>query len=439
MLTNPSFECSVGIQDLPAPQGGVMRVPAGWTVTFLAGTPWLSSASMQFNNGSCGGGAHVEKIEGDDSLVVFAHDLEWTDRPGKPFDVAVRQQVAVTPGTQYCLSAWLLTLCGGSTMPNDCPDGYYMAKMIGLDPMGGTDPLAASVVWTEDRRNFVSPTGERIGWCQMTVSAMAQADTMTVFGRINSPFQWHGNHGFMDSFKLVEAPTLALTLPSRVDGQRATVAWDGAQGAMIDNIPAGAFCPLFDLQMRVGTEGVWQDWQTGVSAGQAALTTESSTEITYFVRSRVRSEQPPPPAAGGSWPNHRFASLWTQPVPVTFNRPAAIFMPTPPAPTPPPPPSPSAPSGGKVAESALTSAQKLVQMAAEKQVIQFNPDAALQKAIFAHGFVPNSGEFDIKLEGQPHIAQRAEHLSSGEVRVYFVRVGDWGNVHFVTDPRSIGS
>jgi hypothetical protein len=88
---------------------------------------------------------------------------------------------------------------------------------------------------------------------------------------------------------------------------------------------------------------------------------------------------------------------------------------------------------------ALSREQKLIQVAAEKQVIQFNPDAALQKAIFAHGFVPNSGEFDIDLDGQAHIGQRSENLASGEVRVYFVRVGDWGNVQFVTAPRSGGT
>lgn len=436
MLTNPSFECSVGVADLAAPQGGAMKIPLGWTVTFINGTPWVYSASMHFNNGSCGGGAHVEKIEGNDSMVVFAHDLEWTDQPGKPFDVSVHQQVQVTPGKQYCLSAWLLTLCGGSTMPNDCPEGYYMAKMIGLDPTGGTDPQAASVVWSEDRRNFVSRDGQRIGWAQMTVTAQAQSGAMTVFGRINSPFRWHGNHGFIDGFKLVEAPSLTLTVPPRVDGQSAPIAWDGAQGAMIDTIPAGTFRPLFDLQFRQGAEGAWQDWQTGALAGQAVLSTSASTETTYFVRGRIRSEQPPAPPDGSS-PNHRFASLWSQPAPVVFNRPAPIFMPPPPVPAPPAPPAP--PPNNIVAPPALSWEQKLVQVAAQKQVIQFNPDAALQKMIFAHGFVPNSGEFDIDLDGQAHIGQRAENLASGEVRVYFVRVGDWGNVQFVTAPRSGGT
>ena len=65
------------------------------------------------------------------------------------------------------------------------------------------------------------------------------------------------------------------------------------------------------------------------------------------------------------------------------------------------------------------------------QVIQFNPGAALQKRIFADGFVPNSAEFSLTFEGADYAAQRAENLGSGVVRVYFVRVGDWGNVRTV--------
>jgi hypothetical protein len=65
------------------------------------------------------------------------------------------------------------------------------------------------------------------------------------------------------------------------------------------------------------------------------------------------------------------------------------------------------------------------------QVIYFNPDAALQKRIFADGFVPNSGEFRMTFEGAEYIAQRAEHLGTGAVRVYYVRAGDWDNVRFV--------
>jgi hypothetical protein len=85
--------------------------------------------------------------------------------------------------------------------------------------------------------------------------------------------------------------------------------------------------------------------------------------------------------------------------------------------------------GGQGTETSLGTA--LLAEAARAQVIQFNPAAALQKRIFADGFVPNSPEFEIEHGGVRYVAQRAEHLASGEVRVYHVRKGDWAHVAFV--------
>lgn len=72
-------------------------------------------------------------------------------------------------------------------------------------------------------------------------------------------------------------------------------------------------------------------------------------------------------------------------------------------------------------------AERLLAEAERQQVIQFNPDAALQKKIFVDGFVPNSEEF--QFEG--NIAQRAEHMGTGEVRAYFVPIGQWDKVQYV--------
>lgn len=65
------------------------------------------------------------------------------------------------------------------------------------------------------------------------------------------------------------------------------------------------------------------------------------------------------------------------------------------------------------------------------QVIQFNPDAALQSRIFADGFSPNSPEFDVEFEGVLYRGQRAENLDTGQVRVYYARVPNWDDVRFV--------
>lgn len=113
-------------------------------------------------------------------------------------------------------------------------------------------------------------------------------------------------------------------------------------------------------------------------------------------------------------------------------------VPTPtPAPTPAPAPTPLPVPVINPPAPNLESALKVT--AAQKQVIQFNPNAALQKVIFAANFVPNSGEFELENGGKKYIAQRSEHLGTGEVRVYYVPVGDWGNVKFVVDNSAPGS
>ncbi len=81
------------------------------------------------------------------------------------------------------------------------------------------------------------------------------------------------------------------------------------------------------------------------------------------------------------------------------------------------------------AEENLTA--RLLQEGEARQVIQFNPNAALQRRIFADRYVPNSPEFRLTLEGVTFAAQRAEDLSTGAVRVYFAKVGDYSNVAFV--------
>ncbi len=75
--------------------------------------------------------------------------------------------------------------------------------------------------------------------------------------------------------------------------------------------------------------------------------------------------------------------------------------------------------------------QLLLAAAAAYQVIQFNNRAALQKQIFADGFCPNSGEFQVSSGTTKYVAQRAEHLSSGKVRVYYCPTTNYANVQFV--------
>jgi hypothetical protein len=68
---------------------------------------------------------------------------------------------------------------------------------------------------------------------------------------------------------------------------------------------------------------------------------------------------------------------------------------------------------------------------AEHQVLKLNPAAALQKAIFAAGFVPTSAEFDIVFGGVNYRCQSSENLETGAVRCYLCVIPNWDNAEYV--------
>ncbi len=312
-LINSGFECNDGYSPWPGITG---LAPDGWTPLLLDGTPELNSTRIKFA-GSCGGSGFIERIEGEDSMVFLSEDIETPPLPGKPFDALVYQQTTVTPGVAYSLSSWMVSLCGGSAMPNDCPPGVYIAKMLGIDPSGGTDPLAPGVIWVEDRRNFTESR-----WANLRLAATAESSTITLFARIHSPFRWHGAHAFVDAFSLLQAPTAQfIDLPPFVQGAQVTVQWQGSLGPDIPAIPGGTHQLRFDVQQRPAGEAAWDDWQVDVPAGQADFEVDGCQgSQTFEFRLRARAEQPE--GSNGAWPNHRYPGDWSQPVSVTFGNPA---------------------------------------------------------------------------------------------------------------------
>ena len=77
------------------------------------------------------------------------------------------QRVASEAGAKYTLAAWSWALADGE-------GERLVARRVGIDPTGGTDPEAASVVWSE-------PLFDLKQWQQHSVSAAAAGPTITVF------------------------------------------------------------------------------------------------------------------------------------------------------------------------------------------------------------------------------------------------------------------
>lgn len=69
-----------------------------------------------------------------------------------------------------------------------------------------------------------------------------------------------------------------------------------------------------------------------------------------------------------------------------------------------------------------------------KQTVLLNPDAALQKVIYAEGGVPVENEFNILKDGVTYIVQKSEFTGHQEERYHYADVRDYGNVTSFTKP-----
>lgn len=314
VLLHGDFECTTGYYSTTNAAGKTIFVPNDWQLVISEGAPKTHSTLLNFTKNCVD--ARLEHMDGIDSILVEAQDLESPPAPGKPFDVSFYQQVTATVGGAYSLSGWLLSLCGGSSVPSDCPDGYYIAKMLGIDPTGGVDPLADNVIWVEDRRNFVE-AGQRVGWTNLYTSTVAQAPTITLFARVASPFQWHGNHAFIDAFSLVRSPAASLQLPAAVSGTAVIVSWDAIQSPDVLAIPGGNYRLYVDIQYRHQDTESWTDWITGHDGSGSQVFSARCLNTSYAFRIRARAEQPD--GQPGAWPNQRYPGIWSEAVPVFFD------------------------------------------------------------------------------------------------------------------------
>lgn len=121
----------------------------------------------QFTQKYFGGGGRDYHIHGRHSQVIASRYR---------FDLAFYQTVAAQPGRDYTLSGSIVSFFQGTSGP---PVHGKIFKTIGIDPTGGRDYRADSVVW-----------GERDGrdneWRYPSLKVKAQAEAITVFIRLEN-------------------------------------------------------------------------------------------------------------------------------------------------------------------------------------------------------------------------------------------------------------
>ncbi len=187
---NPPNVIPQSVCDMSGFSGSPPReIPNGWTEFVLEGDPNFSS--------------HHDTFWGAPSLMIRSI--------GGTFKAGIHTQVAVTPGAGYRASlAW--------GAPN-APETF--GRQLGIDPTGGTDPNAPTVIWGpmhwgEGRiLNYPPPD------VNIDVKARALGETITVFFLVDHPRSTGDNLIFVDALALypdesapqVEVPPTATPEP----------------------------------------------------------------------------------------------------------------------------------------------------------------------------------------------------------------------------------
>lgn len=176
LIPNCNFDTFVG--------GGSRQVPEGWTPFVLAG-------DLSYNQ-------HADTYWGAPSLAM------WSD--GGTFVAGIYTQVGgLQPGATYRASM-------GWAAPT-VPDAF--GRRLGIDPTGGTDPNAPTVVWGPlHRGDGAFANNPNPGKVNLDVSAVAKSPTMTVFVYVDHNYSTGPNLIFIDAVGLYQDASAPIQAPA---------------------------------------------------------------------------------------------------------------------------------------------------------------------------------------------------------------------------------
>jgi len=111
------------------------------------------------------------------------------------------QQVAVATGSLVTFSIWVQAWSSTETDPKQCEGFGNYAVSAGIDPYGSTDGNSGNIVWS----GLAMSCNQ---WVHLSVSTVAQADSVTVFTRGAPEYRVKFNDSYWDDASLIAvAPT----------------------------------------------------------------------------------------------------------------------------------------------------------------------------------------------------------------------------------------
>jgi len=160
------------------------RIPDGWA-------PFVLSGSLAYWQSE-------DTVFGAPSLQMVSD--------GDTFTAGVFTQVnGLQPGATYKASV-------GWFAPTHPPDDYFCRK-LGIDPKGGTNPLAAEVVWGPVYCGPGRIVNYPLPGPNLDVSAVAQAGSVTVFAYVQHTYSTGMNYIFLDAVGLYQDASAPLQAP----------------------------------------------------------------------------------------------------------------------------------------------------------------------------------------------------------------------------------
>jgi hypothetical protein len=272
-------------------------------------------------------------------------------------DAGFLQQVQVTPGTRLRLTAWAHAWSNwhGGLHPDDprwsdgpgyeagfllegqAPDDNWrnFAFYVGIDPTGGTNPFADTVVWGQGAHIYNR-------YAQLPpAEAVAQAERVTVFLRSKTLWPFKHNDAYWDDAELIAAgegkPEVRLSHQPAKPKVGEAVTIEARSSATLTDVhlivrqPAGA--ELAQGTWVVGQDGDWHTWTVTTSplsevgkhavafaaAGgvEAADAFESAPAPVTPQRGQPREQYARtyvllPPDAGAAWATAVVDGAWNQ-------------------------------------------------------------------------------------------------------------------------------
>ena len=279
LLTRSAAGSSINLTENWGFEDGFRRngVGLGWERFVLNGDVTFANTIEYFWPGA-------EHTEGQTSQLIISDDA---------FVAGLYQRISgVTPGVPYAAKAAMLTIFESSAPPSI---HGRMQKMIGIDPRGGTNPDSPRIIWSPMDDHDEGP------WVDMRVAAVAQANTITLFVRVNclEPV-WHppslDNQVFIDAVMLAQAPIVSASSPPVSYSPTFTVTWDNPQAA------PGGYVVKYDVEYKDDVNNTWVLWQDKTSATSDVFT--GVVERTYTFRARAHQRYT-------AWHNIRLFGAWS--------------------------------------------------------------------------------------------------------------------------------